>query len=68
MRDRFAVYEVPEDLLARAYARVTQDGGQALTEYALILALIALVTVVALSLLGGKATDVLSTVGSSLHS
>lgn len=36
--------------------------GQALTEYALVLALIALVTVLALALLGGQTTSALSTV------
>jgi Flp pilus assembly pilin Flp len=42
------------------------DEGQGLTEYALILALIGLVTVGALHFLGGRVTDELSTVGSSL--
>jgi pilus assembly protein Flp/PilA len=42
-----------------------QDG-QGLTEYALILALIAVVAIVALKLLGGKVTSVLSTVANSL--
>jgi pilus assembly protein Flp/PilA len=42
-----------------------QDG-QGLTEYALILALIAVVAIVALKLLGGKVTSVLSTIGNSL--
>lgn len=37
----------------RITARLTCDEGQALTEYALVLALVALVAVVALELLGG---------------
>jgi pilus assembly protein Flp/PilA len=45
---------------------VDDEEGQGLTEYALILALIAIVAIVALTFLGGKVTDVLSTVGSSL--
>lgn len=50
-----------------AFARlVDEDEGQGLTEYALILALIAIVAIVALQILGGKVSDVLSTVGSSL--
>jgi pilus assembly protein Flp/PilA len=42
------------------------EEGQGLTEYALILALIAIVAIVALNFLGGKVSGVLSTVGSSL--
>ena len=42
------------------------DDGQGLTEYALILALIAIVAIVALSFLGGSVTRVLSSVGRSL--
>jgi pilus assembly protein Flp/PilA len=42
------------------------DRGQGLTEYALILALIAVVAVAALTLLGGKVTSELSTVAHSV--
>ena len=42
------------------------DEGQGLTEYALILALIAIVAIAALTLLGHKVTSALSTVGSSI--
>jgi Flp pilus assembly pilin Flp len=55
-------------LTVRIHVWLTQDAGQALTEYALILALIALVTITALSLLSGKVTAPLSTVGSSIGS
>ena len=40
-------------LYCRISDRLTRQDGQALTEYALVLALIALVAVVALELLGG---------------
>jgi pilus assembly protein Flp/PilA len=47
--------------------RLTHDeDGQGLTEYALILALIAIIAIAALTLLGGQVTDVLSTVANSL--
>ncbi len=50
-----------------AIARLMEDDeGQGLTEYALILALIAIVAIAALTLLGGKVTSELSTVGNSL--
>ena len=42
------------------------EEGQGLTEYALILALIAIVAIAALTLLGGKVTSVLNTISSSL--
>jgi pilus assembly protein Flp/PilA len=43
-----------------------EEEGQGLTEYALILALIAIIAIAALTLLGGQVTDVLSTVANSL--
>ncbi len=43
-----------------------ESDGQGLTEYALILALIALVAIVALTFLGGKVTSVLSTVANTV--
>jgi pilus assembly protein Flp/PilA len=45
---------------------VDEEEGQGLTEYALILALIAIAAIVALQFLGGKVTSVLSTVGNSV--
>ena len=50
-------------MLARA---VDEEEGQGLTEYALILALIAVVAIAALTLLGGKVSDVLSTAANSI--
>jgi Flp pilus assembly pilin Flp len=43
-----------------------RDGGQGLAEYALILALIAIVAVSALLFLGGGIASILSVIGSSL--
>ena len=45
---------------------LAEEDGQGLTEYALILALIAVVAILALTLLGGNVTSVLSTVANSL--
>jgi pilus assembly protein Flp/PilA len=42
------------------------EDGQGLTEYALILALIAIVAIVALLFLGGQVSGILSTVGDSV--
>jgi pilus assembly protein Flp/PilA len=51
-----------------AIARLAEnEEGQGLTEYALILALIAIVAIVALQFLGGAVTSALKTVGSSLN-
>jgi pilus assembly protein Flp/PilA len=50
-----------------AIARLMEnEEGQGLTEYALILALIAIVAIAALTLLGGKVQSALSTVSTSL--
>ena len=46
--------------------RMADEEGQGLTEYALILVFIAIIAIVALQFLGGKVTQVLSTVGNSL--
>ena len=44
------------------------DEGQGLAEYALILALIAIVSIVALMFMGGQVSDKLSVIGSTLKS
>jgi pilus assembly protein Flp/PilA len=44
------------------------DDGQGLAEYALILALIAIVCIVALLFMGGQVSDKLSVIGSQLQS
>ncbi len=46
---------------------LAREEGQGLTEYALILALIAIVAIAALTLLGGKVTSALSTVANSIR-
>ncbi len=43
-----------------------REDGQGLAEYALILTLIAIVSIVALIFLGGQVSQILSTVGSSV--
>jgi pilus assembly protein Flp/PilA len=50
-------------MIARAF---DEEDGQGLTEYALILALIAVVAIAAVTLLGGKVTSVLSGAANSL--
>jgi len=57
--------------MTRLYAFITSlfvrdEEGQGLAEYALILALIAILAIVALLFLGGKIQTVLSTVGNSI--
>ena len=44
----------------------SDEEGQGLAEYALILGLIAIVAIVALIFLGGQVSSILSTVGSSM--
>ena len=53
-------------LHCRVWGWVTRDEAQGLSEYALILALIAVVAMVALSFLSGKVNGQLSTVARSL--
>jgi pilus assembly protein Flp/PilA len=43
-----------------------RDEGQGLAEYALILALIAIIAIAALVVLGGKISGILNTVGNSI--
>ncbi|MGC8634298.1 MAG: hypothetical protein ACP5VP_06485 [Candidatus Limnocylindrales bacterium] len=50
-------------MVARFFAR---EEGQGLAEYALILALIAIVAIAALLFLGGKISGILNTVGTSV--
>jgi pilus assembly protein Flp/PilA len=50
-------------LIARTRA---DEEGQGLAEYALILALIAIVAIIALLFLGGQISGILNTVGSSV--
>lgn len=48
--------------------RLRDDDGQGLAEYALILALIAIVSIVALFFLGTQVSDKLNVIGSTLNS
>lgn len=52
-----------QDTLGRLF---DEEDGQGLTEYALILALIALIAIAALTLLGGQVSNEMSTVANSL--
>ncbi|MGA2512217.1 MAG: Flp family type IVb pilin [Candidatus Limnocylindrales bacterium] len=53
-------------MLARLPLLSRSEKGQGLAEYALILALIAVVAIAALIFLGGKVSTILSTVGTSI--
>jgi pilus assembly protein Flp/PilA len=48
------------------FANLSDEDGQGLVEYALILVLIAIVAIVALIFLGGQVSEILSNVGSSV--
>ena len=52
-------------MLARPF-RVGLSDGQSLAEYALILALIAIVAIAALLFLGGQISDILSAIGAAI--
>jgi pilus assembly protein Flp/PilA len=47
-------------------ARVSQESGQTMTEYALILALVAVAAVAALKLIGGDINTLLNTIATDL--
>jgi pilus assembly protein Flp/PilA len=53
-------------IIRRPSMLVRSEKGQGLAEYALILALIAILAVAALLFLGGQINSILSTIGSSL--
>lgn len=58
---------IVNDMYLKVLNALSRDEeGQGLAEYALILALIAVVAIAALTLLGGKVTSVLSSAGNSL--
>ena len=53
--------------IRNVWARIAHDAdGQGLAEYALILALIAIVSIVALIFLGGEISKILSEIGKSM--
>jgi len=53
-------------LIARLHSIVRDQRGQGLAEYALLLALIAIVAIAALLVMGGAISSVLSDVGNSV--
>jgi pilus assembly protein Flp/PilA len=55
-------------LLALVTRAMEDDDGQGLAEYALILGLIAIVSIIALLFLGGQISDKLSVIGGTLQS
>ena len=55
-----------EQFLVAFMARLKKKDGQALVEYALILALIAIVVIVALNFLGGAVNNTLHNVGQNI--
>jgi pilus assembly protein Flp/PilA len=55
-------------LVARVRQAVEHEDGQGLAEYALILALIAIVAIAALLFMGSQVSDKLSVIGSTLDS
>lgn len=67
MPSRLDIPALVRALHVRVRVWLSQDEGQGIPEYALILALVAIVAIVALHTLGGKVDDVLSTVGSSMQ-
>ena len=54
------------DFLLSRYAAIESVEGQGLAEYALILALIAIVAIAALLFLGGQIEDILSQIGQAI--
>jgi pilus assembly protein Flp/PilA len=54
------------DFLLSRYAAIESEEGQGLAEYALILALIAILAVAALLFLGKEINDILSAIGNAL--
>jgi pilus assembly protein Flp/PilA len=55
------------NLLRRAYARTRQSSGQTMTEYALIMGLIAVVCIGAYTTLGGDISTLVTTVANALN-
>ena len=53
-------------ITSRLVGRLRREEGQGLAEYALILALVAIVVIVALQFLGTQVKSIISTVGASV--
>jgi pilus assembly protein Flp/PilA len=56
----------PMSALSKAYIRVREDKGQTMAEYGLIVALVAVVTVAAWTLLGGNITATINSIAGSI--
>jgi Flp pilus assembly pilin Flp len=52
--------------LTKAYVRLTENKGQTMAEYGLIVALVAVVTVAAWGLLGGNITTTIQSIAGSV--
>jgi pilus assembly protein Flp/PilA len=59
---------VARRVLSRLNRLYRETGGQGLAEYALIIALVAIVSIIALLFLGGQVSDKLSVIGSTIQS
>jgi pilus assembly protein Flp/PilA len=64
--NRETVFSIRTKLQIAVARAFHEEEGQGLTEYALILALIAIIALAALTLLGGNVSSVLSTVANSV--
>lgn len=53
-------------MVSRSIARIQEQGGQGLAEYALILALIAVIAIAALVFMGTQVRTILSAIGATL--
>ena len=53
-------------VMARALAKVRDESGQALVEYALIISLIAVAAVVGLGLISGSINNIFTTIGNAI--
>jgi Flp pilus assembly pilin Flp len=54
------------EILNRLFARMTDDEGQTMAEYAVVLGVITVAVVAALTLLSGKISDVLGSVTAAM--
>jgi pilus assembly protein Flp/PilA len=64
MREQFSLWIVKS--IARLGERKNREDGQALAEYALILALVAVFCIAALQALGGSISDTLNAIASAI--
>jgi pilus assembly protein Flp/PilA len=60
------MFSTINEALRKMFARIQEETGQALAEYGLIIALVAVVAIAALVLLAGGITDVLTDISNAL--